>query len=560
MKRWLFIALVLAAYSLGFGQKISIVCSENVPKLKYSKTFKNEVELRNIEQKIISQLHAKGYLLASIDSTVIQEKNALLYLHLGKQIFWSYLDVSSVENDALRYANFKQKWYGGKPINANQYANLNKKILKYYENSGYPFAKVFLDSISIEETSLKGVLKVNKSKQIRVDSVIIKSTEKISSILLENIINIRQGEIYNETKIRQISNKIKESGLFEETESWKVLFLENQTKLYLFLKHTKSSQFNGIAGVQSDPVTGNITVTGDVDLRLQNVLKRAELINVKWKRFQALSQELTTQMNYPYLLQTPFGADLMLHLYKRDTSFLELEQKAEMQYILNNGNVFKGFVKKYSSQTLSAFLDNSFTGIEVLYYGLGLTTSRLDYRLNPLKGYRLDISGALGNKRTQIASENESEDDDRLLQGVFDNVLSFYIPVAKKTTIKLSNQSRYIMSDSIYSNELFRFGGLKTMRGFDEESLFASFYSINTVELRYLFERNSAVYLFTDWAYFERITTENRNFSTALGSGLGVSFETGAGIFTINYALGKLNDNPFLFRAAKIHFGFVAVF
>ncbi|MFP5470440.1 MAG: POTRA domain-containing protein [Bacteroidia bacterium] len=560
MRKWLFIAFIVVSYNVGFGQKISVVCNEPLPKIKYPKNADNELELKNVEQKVISQLHTKGYLLASIDSTVVENKDATLYLHLGKQISWSYLDVSSLENDALRYANFKQKWYNGKPINAQQFSTLNKKLLRYYENSGFPFTKIFLDSVSIEETTLKASLNVEKFKQIRIDSIVVKSTEKISPFLIENLINIKREEIYNEAKIRQISNKLKESGLFEETEPWKVLFLENQTKLFLFLKHTKSSQFNGIAGVQSDPVTGNISVTGDVDLRLQNVLKRAELINVKWKKFQALSQELTTQMNYPYLLQTPFGADLMLHLYKRDTSFLELEQKAEMQYILNNGNIFKGFVKKYSSQTLSAFLDNSFTGIEVLYYGLGLTTSRLDYRLNPLKGYRLDVNAALGNKRTQTSAENDTEDDDKLLQGVFDNVLSFYIPLAKKTTIKLSNQSRYIMSDSIYSNELFRFGGLKTMRGFDEESLFASFFSINTIELRYLFERNSAFYLFTDWAYFERITVEDRNFSTALGSGLGVSFETGAGIFTINYALGKLDENPFLFRAAKIHFGFVAVF
>jgi hypothetical protein len=45
-----------------------------------------------------------------------------------------------------------------------------------------------------------------------------------------------------------------------------------------------------------------------------------------------------------------------------------------------------------------------------------------------------------------------------------------------------------------------------------------------------------------------------------LGFGAGLNFETRAGIFAFNYALGKKNQNPIDFRAGKIHFGYISIF
>jgi hypothetical protein len=42
--------------------------------------------------------------------------------------------------------------------------------------------------------------------------------------------------------------------------------------------------------------------------------------------------------------------------------------------------------------------------------------------------------------------------------------------------------------------------------------------------------------------------------------GAGISFQTKAGIFSMNYALGSEQGNPIQFRGAKIHFGFINYF
>ena len=107
---------------------------------------------------------------------------------------------------------------------------------------------------------------------------------------------------------------------------------------------------------------------------------------------------------------------------------------------------------------------------------------------------------------------------------------------------------------------MLRIGGLHTLRGVDEESIFASFYSITTIEYRFILEQNSFLYLFTDGAFWEKRTANAYSLDRPYSFGVGMNFETNAGIFSISYAVGKQFDNPIQFRSAKIHFGFINFF
>ena len=98
------------------------------------------------------------------------------------------------------------------------------------------------------------------------------------------------------------------------------------------------------------------------------------------------------------------------------------------------------------------------------------------------------------------------------------------------------------------------------MRGFDEESIFASEYGVATVEYRYLVGLNSYFFLFTDLGYAENNSLDVKTSNTFIGSGLGMAFETKAGIFNISLALGKRNDVQLDVRQAKIHLGYVTYF
>jgi len=107
-------------------------------------------------------------------------------------------------------------------------------------------------------------------------------------------------------------------------------------------------------------------------------------------------------------------------------------------------------------------------------------------------------------------------------------------------------------------NELYRIGGFGSLRGFNEESIFASAYGIGSLEYRYMPNDGFYISLFGDYGFVENKSSgidEN-----LLGIGTGISFLTQLGVFNLSYAVGKQSDTNFDFRNSKIHFGILARF
>jgi len=135
-----------------------------------------------------------------------------------------------------------------------------------------------------------------------------------------------------------------------------------------------------------------------------------------------------------------------------------------------------------------------------------------------------------------------------------------YLPLFKRQTLRIANFGAWYSAPDIARNELYRIGGFKTIRGINEEDIFASAWTVFSLEYRFILEQNSALFLFADQAWYEQRTVSQFITDTPLGFGAGVNFETKSGIFTFTYALAQQFDNPILFRNARISFGFRNLF
>jgi len=136
----------------------------------------------------------------------------------------------------------------------------------------------------------------------------------------------------------------------------------------------------------------------------------------------------------------------------------------------------------------------------------------------------------------------------------------YYFPLSSRHVINIGMMGAYQYNPSIFTNELYRFGGLKTLRGFDEESILASSYGIGKIEYRYILEQNSYLFAFFNEAYYENKSRNTNIHDTPFGFGTGITFETKIGIMSVSYALGKEFSNPIYFRDGKIHFGILNYF
>ncbi len=103
-------------------------------------------------------------------------------------------------------------------------------------------------------------------------------------------------------------------------------------------------------------------------------------------------------------------------------------------------------------------------------------------------------------------------------------------------------------------------GGIRTIRGFDDESIFASSFILGTIEYRFILDENSNLFAFSQAMYYDKSLYNTNMNDTPYSFGAGINFQTGAGIFSVSYSLGSQLNNPILLRTAKLHFGFVNYF
>lgn len=567
--------LIVFGFSKAQNIRLSIQFNDTSLTQKQQKelfTFNASTTFAGLKNELINinkQLSLRSFLTNSVDSIIVDSSNFVAYFHLGRQYKWTSLRTQTIDEGVLSKIGFRDKLYNNKPFNQKQLHNFYEKVIAFYENNGYPFASIRLDSVVVENNTLSGLVHIEKNNLYKIDSVIIKGTATVSDQYIKNYIRIKENDLYNESAVRKMSTRIKELPFVAEVQPPKIYFNEKNAKIVMLLKKKNASRFNGILGIVPDE-NGKVRLNGDVKLNLINSFKKGEEIGFNWRAIQNNAQDLKLNLVYPFLLNSPFGLDYSFNLYKKDSTYIDIFNKIGVRYILKGNNYFSLFYHNKTSNLLtqtgfsSLTVLPSFADISTQLYGIGVYNANLDYRLNPRKGYEIDIKGSLGNKKIRKNAQiNEQLYDGLNLNSTlytFNSDLALYIPLKKRSVIKLGVQTGYTFNENLFDNELLRIGGLKTLRGVDEEAIFASFYSIQTLEYRFLLEQNSFLYLFTDAAYYEKNTKDNFLSDRPYSFGLGISFETNAGIFSVSYAIGKQFDNPVQFRSAKIHFGFISFF
>lgn len=570
--RWIICLLSFSILIDLHGQKLKLeIISENSSiEFKYKKEISNVKESEKELQKVILQLFEKGYLSAYVKNKDIQTEKIKIIIEAGTEFTFGEIRKGNAEEQLLSKIGYREKIYHHKILSQKAIGNLARKVISYYEENGYPFVSFTLDSAELKGNQFFASLKIEKNSLYKVDSLIIKGSARIKENYIENYISIKEGDLYNEKLIVSIDQRLKELPFVQWIKPTEVVFTKTQCLVYIYINEKKASQFNGILGILPDNTTGKITITGDARIRLKNTLRSGELFDLNWRKLNSDVQDMKINLNYPFLFKSSFGFDGIFKLYKKDTTFLELNQNAGLLYLLKSGNFLKLTFNYQSSFLLTPSMFESaqslpeFADVNSTMYGIGTKIEKLDYRLNPTKGFVIDADLRAGKKTIKKNTElDETLYENIVLKSVkyfatFQG--DFYFSIIKRTTIKLASQVAWLENENLFVNELFRLGGIRTLRGFNEESLFASFYTVGTIEFRYLLEQNSNIYVFFDQSYYERKMRNSYFHDIPYSFGAGISFQTKAGIFSMNYALGSEQGNPIQFRGAKIHFGFVNYF
>jgi len=537
-------------------------------KKQHSKKFLAIRELNNV----INYFQSKGYLLAQAD-TIEQNANSIsVSINSGIQLKWAQLKIGNLNPSLASKIGFSEKLYLQKPFSAKQITQLKERIIVYYENNGYPFASVKLDSVVIENDVLNATLNVQKNQFFKIDSVVVVGNSKLNTRFLYRYISVFPGKPYNEQAMQGIGQRLIQLPFVNQTKPQLVKLTDKTNKLILFLDKKRATQLDGIIGVQPNANTGKTVLTGDIKIKLINeILHNGETFDLEWRRLQSQTVDFKGKMIYPYMFGSSFGSDYAIKIYKRDTSFIDINNDIGLQYYVSGLNYIKLNFKQRTSNIISTYgLTNvtalpDYADVTTQLNGFGVFYEDLDYKFNPRSGISIQMNASAGNKKVRknpkindLAYSNVTLNS---TQYMYDANISGYMHLSKNNVLKLGLQSASIFGDApLFTNELIRIGGLRTLRGFDEESIFTSFYTIGTIEYRFLFSQNSNIVVFTEGAFYEKNAFNNYINDTPVSVGTGINFETKAGILSINYAIGNQFGNGFDARNGKIHFGLTAMF
>lgn len=396
------------------------------------------------------------------------------------------------------------------------------------------------------------------------DTVVLLTEVKTKRAFIQQSINLELGKPFNEISYQNVENKLQQLDFLELSSPPDIAFSGGRATTYLSLKENKSSSFEGIIGLLPNQTTsGGMLVTGYLDLSLGNLFYSGKQLQLNWQQFAAQSQQLSVGYSHPYL----FGSDVLVggsfNLIKQDTTFITRDIKLEVgTFLFGKSLRFNGSYSRSSGSLISPNIERvtaqTFADYAIDFYAIRLSRQT---RTNSFRNYwSFKTEATLGKKNIEKNTSLPSSYYDTLVTTSTVYKLMANIQWQQilfgQSALFMEYDMRLLENAQILRNELYRVGGLKTLRGFNENFFFAQNYFLTRLELRQYFEEGSYIFLFYD----QMISHAFDRWSAPLGLGTGLSLDTNNGLFSFAFALGSSSEIPFDINNTKIHLGYTSRF
>lgn len=568
--------LITCAVCLGFlatkaqQKPYSIVVVSNTDTLEQLQGKTDRLKLNKKIDAIVNKRRSKGYILAN--STL--ETNAAGWtatVTTGAKYIWGRFNVKQIPEVLLSKAGYNENQFINKTVKTEQLGKMLTKIIEISDNTGYPFAQVSLDSVVVKNQIIHASVVYIPGPLITNGKLVQTSNEFIKSNYLEAYLGIKEGLVFKGKAFEEIPQKIERLPYVKLSNTPKIKFYLKQSWVTLTLKPIKSNTVDALIGLAPNQTVGTnssgLLVTGYVNMQLQNLFKTGKQFTFKWKQFNAQSQSLFIQYNHTNLLRSPINIMGSFSLLKQDTTFINRKAHLLIGYITSFFDVgFSGHFK--SSRLLSSpkiipgepleFLD-----FNTQYFAISLKGANLDHPLNPRHGWAIEGQVAIGGKQLLPTNLVPVQVYDtlttRFTQGQAQVSATYVQPINKLWVAYSKLEVAGIKANgALFLNDLYRIGGINSIRGFNELQIYSSSYVLFQLESRILLTENSRIFVLADWAHTSNVVQQTN--ANLLGLGGGVVLATPSGIFQLVYAVGNSLNQSFSLKESKIHFGYVAKF
>lgn len=558
----------------------NVTANASVHKLikKEVKGVSDTATLRLRIDEATSKIAAKGYLELAFEEWKWEKDLLDIRMHLGPLYKYKSIDLGDLNELTYRRAGFEKLTKRKDPVDLIDLQKRIAKSLDDYQNRGYPFASLNMVSMTnelIDSSNIDFGVKYDFDPgiMVRMDSIIYNGNDRESAKLIYSMTGLKPGDLFNQEAIDRIPRVLNNSIYFRKVQAPVVKFEEGKARLEVDLEQKRAGKFDLLLGIlpPQDPNDRRFNWTGLIDFRLVSPFFSAgEILSFRFDKLIGTSQKLNVGYIHSHIAGSALKGEFEFDLLKQDTSFLNRKLGVAGHFEFFPGFSARGWFKSRGSNIIdtSPYENDSVNRPPILdgrdqTVGVGFVFENIDYRINPTRGFTIAADFGLGTKRIK---QNPNLHPD-IYQGVELSLPKrettfeghFYHQVVKRQVLHLANQTYWLDQKQYFRNDLLLVGGAHSIRGFNENQFFTNLMSFFTVEYRYILEQNSFLFGFFDWAYLQNDVDQPR-VQRPMGTGIGMTYETKAGMVTVTYAVGRTEQIAFQPSRGRIHVGLVNLF
>ncbi|WP_233588544.1 hypothetical protein [Flavobacterium sp. LS1P28] len=536
--------------------------TKTIDSLKYNPKHTNTKSIEIELNRLSEDLSRIGY-IDNITGPPIQinDSSYLAKIHLGEKIKAIHIYIGSNKKPNLPILLKEEEDTIILPYPEIDFY-LRKKIQELEQN-GFALAKLKLTNIKRINAVLYANLKIETDKKRILNAITINyedtnSTTKFPSGHFAQLNRKYKTSIFNQKVLDQIYTDFENFGFISQIKYPEILFTKDTTKVYVYLQKRKSNTFDGFIGFTNNE-NQKITLNGYLDVQLQNILGTGEQLSVYWKSDGNDQKTFKASVELPYLLKTPIGLKAQIQLFRQDTTFQNTKTAIDLSYFINyNTRFYLGYQKTESSaiQNLNnnpiSDFNNSFLTSSFNYIKLNTANSVFSIKSS------LTLQSGIGSRVLYTLSENTTKSNQFFIniQGVHNFNLN------KKNSIYVNSLNYYLQSNNYVTNELYRFGGFNSVRGFAENSLQAYLMTSLLTEYRYIVSPNLYVHSILDYSIYKdksAIDQQDKK-ENLIGIGMGLGLLTKNGLFKLALASGSTTNQPIEINNTIVHISYNVTF
>ncbi len=519
----------------------------------------DSLTLTRESSKILLGFYDQGFLEAAYEIKKADSCYVPVWF-VGNVYNWTKLHPGNLAEFLISKTGYKKRFFSKKPFSIKELNKLFDSIIAESENNGKPFASIRLSDLKIDENGIEAKLGYEPGPEIVYDQLQLKGTDKVKSKWLESYLNIREGTLFDQSTINKISERIDQTPFLELIAEPQIHFQNKKAEITLDLKDVKANNLDGIIGfLPNEQEDGKLLVTGQLYLNLQNLFATGKSLVFQWQSLKPRSQLLDVTYRQPNIFKSAIDLEGQFYLLKEDSFFVNREASLAAVYRKARTNISLLYQAKTTSSLTQTNPQLDINDLNINYYGVSVEY-RKNFRPGLFQGFKVGIEPTIGSKKIELNNDADFIPDENSIQYKLTAFGASKLKFFRNIILYNSFNGGKLVNDFLYLNDLFRVGGLQSIRGFNENFFFASEYAILQSEVQLYYQRNSYLFLFYDFSYLGSKTIIEENYDYPMGVGIGLAIKLNTGLLNIAYALGKSDSEPFDTRLSKFHFGYVARF